>query len=70
MTRAAQIITVTPNCVVDRTIGVRNLQIGDTAVARVMSRVGAGKGVNVSRALAALAVQSVATGIVGSDCVD
>lgn len=65
---AHRIVTVTPNCAVDRTVGVNGFAVGVTAKARVLHRVAAGKGVNVSRTLSALGIASTATGIVGRDC--
>lgn len=67
---AHRIVTVTPNCAVDRTVSVADFAVGVTAKAKVLHRAGAGKGVNVSRTLSALGIASTATGIVGRDCAD
>jgi len=68
--RAHRVVTVTPNCAVDRTVGVANFAAGVTAKAKLLHVAPAGKGVNVSRTLSALGIASTATGIVGRDCAD
>ena len=60
-----KIVTVTLNPAVDRLIEVPNLTLGAHQRGRELLRIPAGKGVNVSRALAALNVPSIATGFVG-----
>jgi len=59
------IVTVTSNTAIDRTLEVRNFKVGEVLSARLIAEQPAGKGVNVSRCLAALGVKSVATGFVG-----
>jgi len=59
----AHIITVTPNPVIDKSFLIKNFQIGETYVADESQLLAAGKGVNVSRALAFLGIKSIATGL-------
>ena len=59
------VITVTMNTAIDRVLEVKGLSVGGHLSGRLIARVPAGKGVNVSRTLAALGVPSVATGFVG-----
>ena len=59
------IITVTLNPTIDKTLEIPGFAPGRTLKARTIRRQPAGKGVNVSRVLAALGVPSVATGILG-----
>ena len=59
------IVTVTLNTAVDRVLSVPGLRLGKTAKATLVANVPAGKGVNVSRYLAALDVASVVCGFVG-----
>lgn len=61
------ILTVTPNPSMDRTVEVPGFGAGGTFGARLVSLRPAGKGVNVSRCLAALGTGSIATGLVGRD---
>ncbi|MHC4503498.1 MAG: PfkB family carbohydrate kinase, partial [Planctomycetota bacterium] len=61
------ILTVTPNPSMDRTVEVPGFDAGGTFGARLVSLRPAGKGVNVSRCLAALGTGSTATGLVGRD---
>ncbi len=61
------IITVTLNAAVDRVIEVENFTIGAHQTGREVSRVPGGKGVNVSRILAALDAPSIATGFIGKE---
>lgn len=61
------ILTVTPNPSMDRTVEVPGLRAGGTFGASLVTVRPAGKGVNVSRCLAALGVESTATGLVGRD---
>jgi 1-phosphofructokinase family hexose kinase len=59
------IVTVTLNAAIDRMLAVPNLRLGKTVRGALLASVPAGKGVNVSRYLAALGAGSVATGFVG-----
>ncbi|MBM4038950.1 MAG: 1-phosphofructokinase family hexose kinase [Planctomycetes bacterium] len=59
------LITVTPNTSVDRTLEVPRLAPGGHLKGRLLHLQPGGKGVNVSRCLAALGVPSVATGLAG-----
>lgn len=59
------IVTVTLNASVDRILSVPGLRLGKTAKGTLIASVPSGKGVNVSRYLAALGVSSIATGFVG-----
>ncbi len=61
------VITVTLNTAIDRIIETPGLAVGAHLVGRRIARQPTGKGVNVSRALAALGVESIATGFVGED---
>jgi len=61
----ATIITVTLNPAIDRVIEVDGFAVGTHQVGRELLRVPAGKGVNVSRVLAAMDVPSTATGFLG-----
>jgi len=61
------ILTVTPNTAIDRTIEVPHFHVGGTLKGRVVARAPAGKGVNVSRTLAALGAGSVVSGFVGAE---
>lgn len=65
MSRPNQIITVNLNTAIDRVLEVPHLVVGDHAKGRQISRYPAGKAINVSRALARLRCDSVATGFVG-----
>lgn len=67
---ARVILTVTPNPSVDRTLEVRGFRVGATLGARLVALRCAGKGVNVSRCLAALGTPSVATGLVDRSRMD
>lgn len=67
MTRAAAIVTVSLNPAIDRIIEVPGLALGEHKVGRLVTRLPAGKAVNVSRALAILGAPSVATGFVGRE---
>lgn len=60
------VITVTPNTSVDRTLEVPGLALGGHLQGRLVRLQPGGKGVNVSRCLAALGVPSVVTGFVGA----
>jgi len=59
------IVTVTLNAVIDRILSVPGLRLGKTLKGTVVASIPAGKGVNVSRYLAALDVPSVVCGFVG-----
>jgi len=61
------IITVTLNTAIDRVVEVPHLALGSHVVGRRLRRYPAGKGINVSRALATLGQTSAATGLVGRD---
>ncbi len=65
MSRPNQIITVNLNTAIDRVLEVPHLVAGAHAKGRQISRYPAGKAINVSRALARLRCDSVATGFVG-----
>ncbi len=67
MKDAQNIITVTLNPNIDRVIEVENLAIGEHQVGRTVLRTPGGKGVNVSRVLAAMGVSSTASGFLGED---
>lgn len=59
------IVTVSLNPTIDRVIEVKRFVLGEHQVGRELSRTPGGKGVNVSRVLAALGAPSVATGFLG-----
>jgi len=59
------IVTVTFNPSYDKTLEVRGFGVGRTVRARTVRRQPAGKGVNVSRCVAALGEKTIATGFVG-----
>ena len=59
------IVTVTLNTCIDRVVEVPGFAVGATLKGRALRRQPAGKGINVSRCLAALGHQSVASGFVG-----
>jgi len=61
-----QLVTVTLNTSLDRTVEVPDFAIGGHLKGRAVRVQPAGKGVNVSRCLAALDVPSVVTGFVGA----
>ena len=63
----APIITVTLNPAIDRVLRVEHLRLGEHQLGEELWRVAAGKGLNVSKALARLGVPSIATGFVGRD---
>jgi len=65
MSRPNQIITVNLNTAIDRVLEVPQMEIGAHAKGRQISRYPAGKAINVSRALARLKCDSIATGFVG-----
>ncbi|MHC4065429.1 MAG: 1-phosphofructokinase family hexose kinase [Planctomycetota bacterium] len=64
---AQAVVTVTLNPAIDRVIEVPGLTLGVHQKGRQLTRMPAGKGANVSRALATLGVPSIATGLVGRD---
>jgi len=59
------IVTVTMNAALDRTLTVPNLQLGQRHRASAGLTLAGGKGINVARALKALGVPVVATGLAG-----
>ena len=59
------IVTVTLNAAIDRTLTVPNFPRGQRHRARAGVTLAGGKGINVARALKALGVPVVATGLVG-----
>jgi 1-phosphofructokinase/tagatose 6-phosphate kinase len=59
------IVTVTLNAAIDRTLTVPNFQRGQRHRASAGTTLAGGKGINVARALKALGVPVVATGLVG-----
>ena len=59
------IVTVTLNAAIDRTLTVPNFQRGQRHRASAGVTLAGGKGINVARALKALGVPVVATGLVG-----
>ena len=59
------IITVTLNPTLDKTLSVPVLQPGEVHRARFLRQDIGGKGINVSRALAALGVESIPIGFLG-----
>jgi 1-phosphofructokinase family hexose kinase len=61
------IVTVTLNPAVDRALEVEELVPGKHQVAREVTRTPGGKGINVSRVIAALGVANIATGLLGAD---
>ncbi|HUT36515.1 MAG TPA: 1-phosphofructokinase family hexose kinase [Planctomycetota bacterium] len=61
-----KLVTVTPNTSVDRTLEVPHLVVGGHLKGRIVRLQPGGKGVNVSRCLAALGVPSVVAGLVGA----
>lgn len=58
-------ITVTPNTAIDCVISLTEFALGDTVVASASVEFAAGKGVNVAKALEALAQPVIAVGFVG-----
>jgi 1-phosphofructokinase family hexose kinase len=64
------ILTVTANPSVDRTLEAPGFRVGATLGARLVALRCAGKGVNVSRCLAALGTPSIATGLVDRSMVN
>lgn len=67
MREKARIVTVTLNPAIDRVIIIEELKIGEAQVGQTVLRVPGGKGVNVSHALAAMNVPTIATGFLGAD---
>jgi 1-phosphofructokinase family hexose kinase len=61
----AAVITVTLNTAIDRVLEAENFAVGGHLRAKPISRYPAGKGINVSRALARLNQSNIATGFVG-----
>ena len=64
------ILTVTLNTAIDRVLEVEGFAVGAHLPARELSRFPAGKGVNLSRALARIGRDNIATGFVGSEDAD
>lgn len=64
------VVTVTLNTAIDRLIEVDGFHVGGHLKGRLITRVPAGKGVNVSRTLGALGVPNIATGFVGHEELD
>lgn len=62
-----QVITVTLNPALDKTLEVPGFRVGEHARAQVRAVVPAGKGVNVARGLARLGGRAAACGLVGRD---
>jgi tagatose 6-phosphate kinase len=62
-----RVVTVTLNPAVDRTLWVPGFEAGKTFSVERSETVAGGKGVNVSRALRRLGIDSTATGIIGRD---
>ena len=65
MNRLPRIVTVTLHTAIDRVLEVPDFAVGEHVPARQIARQAAGKGINVSVALARLGVASIATGFVG-----
>ncbi|MFA9477624.1 1-phosphofructokinase family hexose kinase [Phycisphaerales bacterium AB-hyl4] len=65
MPQPTSIITVTLNTAIDRVLEVHDFHIGEHVLAREAMRYPAGKGINVSRALARIGRDNIATGFVG-----
>ena len=64
---ATRVVTVTLNPAVDKTLWVPGFEAGKTFSVERSETVAGGKGVNVSRALKRLGIDSTATGIIGRD---
>lgn len=65
MAQQASIITVTLNTALDRVLEVEDFHVGEHVLAREALRYPAGKGINVSRGLARIGRDNIATGFVG-----
>ena len=65
-----RLATVTLNPTIDRVVQVPGFRVGEHLVGRLRSRTPAGKAINVSRAMAALGVPSVALGWVGREAME
>ncbi|MBP7933027.1 MAG: 1-phosphofructokinase family hexose kinase [Phycisphaerae bacterium] len=65
-----RLATVTLNPTIDRVIRVPGFAVGQHLVGRLHSRTPAGKAINVSRAMAALGMPSVALGWVGRESIE
>ncbi len=61
------VVTVTCNTAIDRLLQVSGFVVGGHQRGKILARRPAGKGLNVSRALAELGVPNVATGFVGEE---
>jgi 1-phosphofructokinase len=64
---APAIITITLNPAIDRTIRIEQFAPGEHLPGQTLGRVAGGKGINVSRVLAALGAESTAMGVIGQD---
>ncbi len=64
---APAIITITLNPAIDRAIRIERLTPGEHLPGRTVSRAAGGKGINISRVLAALGLESTAMGLIGRD---
>lgn len=67
MAAADTVITVTMNTAIDRVLKVSEFEVGGHLRAELVSQTPAGKGVNLTRAMARLGRSSTATGFVGED---
>jgi 1-phosphofructokinase family hexose kinase len=70
MRNVQRVVTVTLNTAIDRVLEAPGLAIGEHLKVKQVSRQPAGKAINVSRALAILGGDSIATGLVGRDELD
>ncbi|MEW6510926.1 MAG: PfkB family carbohydrate kinase, partial [Bacteroidota bacterium] len=61
------VTTVTLNPMVDKTLAIDQVRRGEVTRATAMHMVAGGKGVNVSRQLKLLGVDTVATGFIGGE---
>lgn len=61
------VVTVTPNPALDQTVCVENLALGEVNLAASLEFNAGGKGVNVAGCLADYGIETIATGLLGSD---
>lgn len=61
------VVTVTPNPALDQTVCVDNLALGEVNLAASLEFNAGGKGVNVAGCLADYGIETIATGLLGSD---
>ena len=61
------VVTVTPNPALDQTVCVENLVLGEVNLAASLEFNAGGKGVNVAGCLADYGIETIATGLLGSD---